>query len=904
MDLARSLGASPRSGHKRYRGTPDQAQSGKRTALLAAIVLALFALFGGSGAPFPALLLPLEVLGLLVLGALLYRHLCVRRIALPIWPGGVLIGSLIVVIALQFLPVPWSFWQALPGRELAVASLKEAGLDGGWRALAIAPAHTRSAAITLLPAIAIFLLATALSFEQRMQLLKIAVGVATASALLGLLQFLLPGRPYLYLSPRAVFDLSSGVFANRNFQATFLLVAMITAPAALAASPKINPRVWLPALFTLFSLGVLATKSRYGFVGLVLTLPAAVYTAGLLERRGERKAGAQAQRAAWAGRAGTVAIFLGLAALGAIFFATVMLERFDVAATADKGSELRLAALPDLLLAMRTFFPLGSGLGSFEPVYRLFESLEIVSPPYFNHAHNDYIELIIELGIIGAALPMLFVLACFNPVRRTIAAARSREQARSGQRQQHLAMVGAAGGLALMLGHSFADYPLRTITLECMFALLTALLLVPAPAAVGGPPSLLAHVKKWRIAVAAAIAVAVIAGSVVIARTQIARQAVQAKAGPTAYMADPSNPDALALQAELFFAAGQMDRATTLAKRAVDAFPLKPTGLRVLGLVRNSTQPGRGDPALSLAAELGWRDLPVQAWVLERAMLSGQWRAAMLRAEAMTRLGASNTTTFGMMSMLSAQPSARERLVASLSEKPVWRRQFLTNDDPRTPQQRAGMKLLLEALSRGPTPPTLAEARPTIDGLARENNIAAAAALYRTVAAERRGTASNLLWDGGFSLAPAAYEPGPANSVFDWRVYGSDASFGAVEKPADHSQALILVGRAGADGRLAERLTTLLPGTYRIAWAARQDTPDKADGLRLIVRCANGREMLSYPVGRGLSDKWKRYSATFVVPASGCASQTLSFAASGVAPDQQPAVYLDDVVVRRAAAAP
>lgn len=911
MDFARSLRASPRSGRTRSQGRRSRAEPGRRTAWAALASFALFALFGGSGAPFPALLLPLEVLGLTLLGGLLFVHLMVRRIALPVWPGGVLLLAMVLVVAVQFLPVPWSVWQTLPGRELAVAALTEAGLGNGWRPLAIAPAHVRSAAITLLPAVAVFLLAASLDFDRRMQLVRVAVAVAAISALLGLLQFLAPGRPYLYLSPRAVFDLPSGIFANRNFQATFLLVAMILTPVALAAGGRPFQRGWLVPLFALFAVAVLATRSRFGFIGLVVTLPAVIYASSLLHReiqhssaRATGRGTTSTGRAGWSGKAGRWALFGGLGLIAALFFATVMLERFQIAATADRGSELRVAALPDLLLAMGAFFPLGAGLGSFEPIFRNFESLEIVSPPYFNHAHNDYIELVIELGLIGVLLPLVFIAACAGRVWRAVADARAGERQRGTQQKQRLAIFAAAAGLALMLAHSLADYPLRTITLECLFALLAAILLIPEPQPAARRGARPPRGRGARVVVGGLIAVAVVAGGVVIARTQLARQAVQAKAGPAAYLADSANPDALALQAELFFAAGQTDRATAFARGSIDAFPLKPVGLRVLGLARNATRPGTGDSALTLAAALGWRDLPVQSWVLERGMLSREWRAAMLRAEAMTRLGAGTSTTYSLMSLLAIQPSARERLIASLSRKPTWRQQFLTNDDPRTPEQRRGMAQVLAALAHGSAPPTLAEARPTIDGMARENSVAEAAALYRTVVPQRQGTAANLLWDGGFALNAGDYEPGPQNTVFDWRVYASEASFGAVEKPADHSQALVLIGRSGDEGRLAERLMVLLPGTYRLAWNARRDTPDEAGGLVLIVRCENGPEVLTQPLTRGLTDRWQPFAVTFTVPAQGCSSQTLSLAARGISPGQQPAMYLDDLVLRVASVTP
>ena len=46
----------------------------------------------------------------------------------------------------------------------------------------------------------------------------------------------------------------------------------------------------------------------------------------------------------------------------------------------------------------KDFFPFGSGLGSFSDVYRLVEDAGRRTIP---HAHNEYIEIISEIGIFG-----------------------------------------------------------------------------------------------------------------------------------------------------------------------------------------------------------------------------------------------------------------------------------------------------------------------------------------------------------------------------------------------------------------------------------------------------------------------------------------------------------------------
>ena len=58
--------------------------------------------------------------------------------------------------------------------------------------------------------------------------------------------------------------------------------------------------------------------------------------------------------------------------------------------------------------AIHDFMPWGSGLGSFRGVYHLYESRDQITTTYVNHAHDDYIEIALELGVAGVLLTILF----------------------------------------------------------------------------------------------------------------------------------------------------------------------------------------------------------------------------------------------------------------------------------------------------------------------------------------------------------------------------------------------------------------------------------------------------------------------------------------------------------------
>jgi O-antigen ligase len=108
--------------------------------------------------------------------------------------------------------------------------------------------------------------------------------------------------------------------------------------------------------------------------------------------------------------------------------------------------------------------PLGSGFGTFEIVYPAFESESDIVTFFANHAHNEYLELALEGGVpaivmLGAYLALLGVSAvrgAMPPLRRA----------------SYCAIV-------FLLIHSLVDYPLRTMGLALVFALLNAIALSP-----------------------------------------------------------------------------------------------------------------------------------------------------------------------------------------------------------------------------------------------------------------------------------------------------------------------------------------------------------------------------------------------------------------------------------------
>jgi O-antigen ligase len=125
----------------------------------------------------------------------------------------------------------------------------------------------------------------------------------------------------------------------------------------------------------------------------------------------------------------------------------------------------RAELLSSTLRAAREFMPFGSGLGSFRDMYPLYERAAEVTTTYAVHAHNEYAELVLELGLAGVLLIMLFVGWWGWRVWRVWRAAEAEVFARA-----------AAIASAALLFHSFVDFPLRTSALAGCFGMCMALL--------------------------------------------------------------------------------------------------------------------------------------------------------------------------------------------------------------------------------------------------------------------------------------------------------------------------------------------------------------------------------------------------------------------------------------------
>jgi O-antigen ligase len=374
---------------------------------------------------------------------------------------GFLLGLLAATLALpliQSAPLPPGLWSGLPGREPMVQALTVSGTPQGWTALSMTPELTWRAFLALIPPTAILLFTLGADGRRRDGLVTLLVLGALASLGLGFVQ-MIEGSGRLYLWSHEGMRTMAGFFSNRNHLATLCLVALpfaatLITTAVRRGEPFQRPRFWLGVVFVPLGLiGLAAIQSR---AGIALALPVLAATLlGAWIADGRRRPNRTVT---------IVAAVIGLLVVViAVIAAPPIIARFSEAGSYDA----RLLAWGVVSEAARTYLPLGSGIGSFDAIYRSVEPLATLDPLYFNHAHNEFLEMWLETGWPGAALLIAF-LVWFG--RRSVQAWRApANDSRDLQRAASIAV------LAMVL-HSGVDYPLRTETMAVLFALCCALL--------------------------------------------------------------------------------------------------------------------------------------------------------------------------------------------------------------------------------------------------------------------------------------------------------------------------------------------------------------------------------------------------------------------------------------------
>jgi O-antigen ligase len=334
------------------------------------------------------------------------------------------------------------------------AELSRSAGATGWLSFSIAPAESFSRLLELGGAVVTFLLARELCWHWRGRCWIAAaplIVAGIAEALIGSFQSYLEGAGYSS-------GIVSGTYVNRNHYAALLEMALPLTLAAGAAvyrmglvphdrpaAPAIKASV-LIACGALMFVALTASQSRMAFFGSLCSLGVmGVIGITAVEQRVYRPA--PISRRILAG--GAVFAFVGL--LFVLVPPRALIARYgSLAAKRGEITDDRLAIWRESVPMAKAYPIVGCGLGAYESGFMRFKK---VAPMYReDFAHNDYLQILIELGAIGLVIGLALVARIVSKVLRVALFHKER-------RGWELA-IGLAGAVTALLIHSGADFNL------------------------------------------------------------------------------------------------------------------------------------------------------------------------------------------------------------------------------------------------------------------------------------------------------------------------------------------------------------------------------------------------------------------------------------------------------------
>lgn len=417
---------------------------------------------------------PLLYSGKTPLALMLLEFLGIALLACTIWfiplrqhfhrPVLLFVAIGLGLTALYLLPIPQAQWEMLPGRAfyLDVAHWLQQQHIAPNFSLSLIPDESLIAFLSLIPPLALFLAAGSLSAERAKQLVIVFLGIAALEATIGLIQYT-SNNPTFFFGIPPNGQSAQGTYLNRDHFAALMEMALPISIGLTLYTLGNHQRhrdetgvSWLTlhqtliygSLMLLILLGGIFSRSRAGvFLSIVAVLLSSLTFARHIG--GKQSAGITA---VFGTIAGGVAVSIGLIPI---------LNRFVAQDPLEDG---RWEIFKHTVEGIKTFFPLGSGPGTFPDVYRGLQPIEQMM--FINNAHNDYLELLFEMGLAGAFIITAFVLLyLYGWVKLW------------GKQwtQLHLTQNAAGIGIFIILLHSFADFNLHTPANMVAFAFLCGL---------------------------------------------------------------------------------------------------------------------------------------------------------------------------------------------------------------------------------------------------------------------------------------------------------------------------------------------------------------------------------------------------------------------------------------------
>ena len=805
----------------------------------------------------------------------------------------ILLGLLAATMVVQLIPLPPDLWLSLPGHAQFAEAAAAGGFDQPWRPISLAPDLTLNSLLALLPCLVILVGFAGIQEDQRRSLLLVLIAFVCLDAVWSIFQA--AGGPdsatYLYRITNN--DSPVGFFSNRNHHA--LLMALGFPMLALWASkPTHDSQRYRVRLMVALAIGlflipmILVTGSRAGLVLGAISLGISFLLApNPIAHIPDR----------WRPIARIAGILVPIILVGITIFANRALSLDRLTGVGGAAQEQRVAALPALMEMLRTLGPQGVGYGAFDPAFRIYEPDRALQAFYFNHAHNDLIELVLTGGWVALLVLVLFL---FWFGRRAFLSLRG---GRKALRTMGHARLGAIM-VALVLGASLTDYPLRTPVVAVVFTIACAWLALdpraaekdgavaePAPggAAVGRRP-------RWAARIAIALPLVIALGWIAMGVTASATIGRLRPSLTLGWWPFDSGVNAAAASGVIQDReAGAAERATaeTQAKASLRREPVNTDATRTLALLAAmGGDQARAQRLMVYSEYLSRRDLTTELWFIENRVQANDIRGALVHYDRALRTGPqSGTLLFPVLIQASDNRDILVPLTEVIARRPPWWRDFVTRliAEGRSP---AAIETIVTA-ARLNSSDVIEHGLQigTIGRLIELGSFDRALRLYDRSGPERSGA---LVHNGDFErenrLPP-----------IDWTLADSGNLAGILQTdPSGRGgRTLLLVAQNGTSGEVARQLVMLRPGHYRLS-ASAGDVSEASDSQpQIILTCAGaGAPVFQLRLPPSPSGG-RNVSSDFTVGNTGCPAQWLTVNANSPSDVESTNPWIDRVAITK-----
>lgn len=335
--------------------------------------------------------------------------------------------------------------------------------------LSVDPAATREATVKVLAlAVYFFVAVDALGRRGRRQVtFNVITTLGFALAVFAIIQRLTWNGRIYWVRPIAPELLAFGPFVNPNHFAGMmeLILPLAFAYLLFARVDAERRALWFFAA-VMMAVSVVLSLSRGGMLALGVELLAFVVVA---VSRGRWDAGRGPQLLATRGALAPIAVSaIAIIALWVGYDQVAARWRVIGQGRSELSVAKRLEVWRDCWQMFREHPVWGVGLGAFPTAYPSY-GRSSAQRERLEQAHNDYLQLLTDGGLIGGVIGLWFLVELIIAARR-----QWRELAGAGSLEQSLTAGGYVAALGLMV-HSFTDFNLQITSNALLFLLVIAL---------------------------------------------------------------------------------------------------------------------------------------------------------------------------------------------------------------------------------------------------------------------------------------------------------------------------------------------------------------------------------------------------------------------------------------------